>query len=325
MKPMVSIIVPCYNCENYINETLERLVKQTYTELEIICVNDGSTDNSLLILNSWRDKSSGKVTIINQENQGVSAARNLGIQESHGEFIMFCDADDLFHDRMVETMIEAIEQKGTDTAYCLLSRTREKVDNNSVEHVEITVKNQYDALKDLLFRMGEICFCCFIYRTEIIKKQSIAFDIHTKNFEDREFNWKYLANCCTAAFVNTRLYWYRPTSNSATTRKTTEWRIDRLEAAQRVEEYIKEHNSAFFHDYSSHLYARVIWSVAKNYSLARRYKYLLRLEEESHLSKYMHITMHDKNRKVSLLSKLYLISPRLFYYGVIIGNAFQGG
>ena len=92
MKPKVSIIVPIYNCEKYLDEAIQSLLNQSIKECEFILVNDGSTDNSLNIANEYK-KLDSRIKIINQVNQGVSVARNTGIEASQGEYIGFIDGD----------------------------------------------------------------------------------------------------------------------------------------------------------------------------------------------------------------------------------------
>lgn len=99
--PLVSIIVPAYNCENYISETLLSLFEQDYPNIEIIVVNDGSTDGTLNLLKTYAEK----VLLIDQVNTGVSGARNHGIQAARGEFISFCDSDDLWAPQKVSEQV----------------------------------------------------------------------------------------------------------------------------------------------------------------------------------------------------------------------------
>lgn len=92
-KPLISIVIPCYNVEKYLTKCLESVVGQTYTNLEIICVIDGSPDNSLAICNKFAEKDK-RIVIIEQDNQGLSGARNTGIAVASGEYIVFLDSDD---------------------------------------------------------------------------------------------------------------------------------------------------------------------------------------------------------------------------------------
>ena len=101
--PKISVIVPVYNAEKYLSMTLNSILNQTFSDFELICINDGSKDASLNILNEFQLKDK-RLFIINQENQGVSAARNNGITKACGEYIVFFDADDLMHKTFLEKM-----------------------------------------------------------------------------------------------------------------------------------------------------------------------------------------------------------------------------
>ena len=91
--PKISVIIPVYNVEKYLRECLDSLLNQTFKDIEIICVNDGSTDGSLNILNEYASKDS-RFIIINQNNQGLSAARNNGLNVAKGDYVAFLDSDD---------------------------------------------------------------------------------------------------------------------------------------------------------------------------------------------------------------------------------------
>ena len=105
----ISIIIPCYNVEEYLPKCLDSIINQTYKNLEIICINDGSKDNTLDILNEYK-KSDDRIIVIDQENQGLSGARNTGIINSNGDYIMFVDSDDwIDQDTCEKALKEAIE------------------------------------------------------------------------------------------------------------------------------------------------------------------------------------------------------------------------
>ncbi|ERT08159.1 glycosyl transferase 2 family protein [Lyngbya aestuarii BL J] len=105
MKPLVSIIIPCYNCEKWLAETLESALAQTWKNLEIIIVDDGSTDNSLAIARSFESEN---IKLIHQQNRGASAARNQAFHESKGDFIQYLDADDLLASDKIERQIQLL-------------------------------------------------------------------------------------------------------------------------------------------------------------------------------------------------------------------------
>lgn len=102
--PLVSIVIPVYNVELYLRECLDSVISQTYHNLEIICVNDGSPDNSLSILEEYAAKDS-RIRIISQENAGISVARNTGMDVATGEYIYFLDSDDYIALEMVERCV----------------------------------------------------------------------------------------------------------------------------------------------------------------------------------------------------------------------------
>mgnify|MGYP005789639103 CR=1 FL=1 len=107
---MISIIIPVYNGEKTIDNIIKCLMKQTFKDIEIIVVNDGSTDNTLLVLKKWKSK----IRVINQENKGVSSARNRGIKEARGEYLMFFDADDECKYEMIEKIYTPADKNNAD-------------------------------------------------------------------------------------------------------------------------------------------------------------------------------------------------------------------
>lgn len=109
----VSIVIPVYNASVYLRETLESIINQTYKDLEIICVDDGSTDNSLQILESFQQNDS-RIRILTQKNQYAGAARNAGLSEATGEYIMFLDSDDIFEKNMVRYLVRKAKKYNPD-------------------------------------------------------------------------------------------------------------------------------------------------------------------------------------------------------------------
>lgn len=117
MQNLVSIIVPCYNAESYIKKCLESIFLQTYINIEIIIINDGSTDNSLNICQELQ-KQDKRIRIINQENKGASIARLEGIKQAKGEYLSFVDSDDFIEPDYIELLVYAIEKHQTSIAAC---------------------------------------------------------------------------------------------------------------------------------------------------------------------------------------------------------------
>lgn len=116
-RPLISIIIPVYNAESYIRRCIESVLSQTYKEIQVILINDGSTDNTLSILEEY-SRSDSRIQLINKDNSGVSKTRNIGIDISDGEYIGFVDADDYLEPEMYEKLYNAIKKTAADVACC---------------------------------------------------------------------------------------------------------------------------------------------------------------------------------------------------------------
>ena len=311
----VSIVIPCYNCEELVTQTLESLERQTYKNFEVICVNDGSKDNTYNLLLDYAKQSTLNMRIFTQENCGVSKTRNRAIYEAQGEYVLFLDADDMYHNRFIEYLLGAIEETKADVAYCRLNRDLDVVMNFSSD-VRVVCQNQSEAMHNLLYRMGEFGFYCYVYKKDVLNRTNLQFDENTRFFEDREFNWKYLCHCNSAVLVDAPLYWYRVNPDSVTQNinKRKEWRVDGLNAVLRVEQYLQENNCEFYTEVKSYLFARVLWGSAMRYSRAGRKDFLKRLANEYDVKTCMKQVKKDKNWMVRLSARMYLISPTLFYH-----------
>ena len=114
---MISIIVPVYNAEDSVESCIDSILNQSYTDIELILVDDGSKDNSLKICNE-RAKNDIRITVIHQENGGVSTARNNGLMAARGEYIQFVDSDDTIEQNMTETLWSMMEKEKADLAVC---------------------------------------------------------------------------------------------------------------------------------------------------------------------------------------------------------------
>ena len=116
MKEKVSVIIPLYNASNYLNKCISSVLNQTYKNIEIIVVNDGSTDNSFELCTNWA-KRDNRIVLINKENGGVSSARNLALERSRGDLVLFLDADDYLDACAIEKLIEKKNKTNTKVVF----------------------------------------------------------------------------------------------------------------------------------------------------------------------------------------------------------------
>ena len=129
-KSLVSIILPCYNSEKTILQTLESIENQTYPNIEIIIVNDGSSDNTEDIVKKFMSMSKKKIHYIMQSNAGVSAARNKGIHSANGEYIVFLDSDDFYHYDAIRTLVYICVNENVDTVFGCYTRDTQIINQN---------------------------------------------------------------------------------------------------------------------------------------------------------------------------------------------------
>lgn len=142
---VVSIVVPVYNSEKYIKECLDSLLNQSYCDLEIICVNDGSTDDSLSILNDYAATDSRiKVYSKPNEGKGAASARNLGLSYATGTYVMFLDSDDFFEADMIESLVSRAEELDLDLVVCSADRFDDKLGSVIGEYKHIELKDAPD-------------------------------------------------------------------------------------------------------------------------------------------------------------------------------------
>ena len=164
-NPKISIIVPVYNLENYIEKTIEQLISQTYKNLEIILVDDGSTDKSLELCNTFA-KRDNRILVVHQQNQGVSVARNTGIKHATGEYIGFFDGDDDIESDIFEFLYNNLVKNNADISICGVTIVNP---DNSVNNIstgkQIIWNTPQDYIKALFFRGKRTLSMFFLFIT----------------------------------------------------------------------------------------------------------------------------------------------------------------
>ncbi len=238
MKPLVSIIVPIYNCEKYIEKNLLSLIQQTYQEIEIILVNDGSTDGSEKKCKEYSKKDK-RIRYYYQKNSGVSSARNYGIKRSKGEYIVFVDADDSLKPDFVEVMIKKITSKDYDMVGCKMVRVNEKGETlyqfDSYEPKEYSSKS---AMQSFFLNKLPIGVWAKIFKKEFIK--DIQFDCHLSNNEDKLFLFECLKKGKQYSLIDYVGYLYLNNENSASNIIKLKTIEDMLYVAGKINDFAME-------------------------------------------------------------------------------------
>ncbi len=241
MNDLISVIVPVYNVEAYVGECIESIVGQTYQNLEILLVNDGSKDGSLAILNRAA-ASDSRITVIDQENRGLSGARNAGIDRAKGEYFLFVDSDDKLEPNTVEKLHEAVLRAGAKLAICNLN----ELDDASGELTPRTVITEEksvsgtDIMREKAARTNEITWCMVMNK---LYHRSIFDELRfpeRKLHEDEFVFHKVMRQCDRVVCLPDCLYIYRRRAGSIMTTKWKVTRFDGIEALMlRCADYLK--------------------------------------------------------------------------------------
>ncbi len=238
----VSVIVPVYNSEKYLSECLNSLVNQTLDELEIICVDDGSTDKSLEILRDYEKKYSNLTVIQNSQNQGQSIARNIGMKHAKGEYIAFLDSDDYVHLDMYKIMYEsAIKHDYPGVVSCSVRFVKDDTYDQDVKSEVNSFAHEIDLLKNpeaILWSSPSVCNKIFL--------RDLFSDLHfleNAMFEDIAFSYSALMKSGRILNINALHYFYRrdlTNGVSATVNGPTRKILDIFKVADFLESYAKK-------------------------------------------------------------------------------------
>ena len=221
-KIKVSVIIPVYNVEKYLRKCLESVINQTLEEIEIIVINDGSTDNSKRIIAEFEEKDT-RIKVINQKNQGLSMARNSGLKIATGEYVGFIDSDDYIEIDMYEKMYKKAKEMDSDVVSCnyknIFSKYEEIVDNFNDELIKIDKQNIEKFWK---INYEEIVTPVWnkIYRRSLIVKNKIEFvSNNIISSEDILFNLQYISEANNIFNMKEVFYNYMRREDSITTSK----------------------------------------------------------------------------------------------------------
>ncbi len=223
----ISIIVPIYKVEDYLDKCIESIVKQTYQNLEILLIDDGSPDRCPAICEEWSQRDS-RIRVIHQKNGGLSAARNTGIRAANGEYIGFIDSDDYISPMMYEKMLSAITEKEADLCICGIRWMNE--DGSVFQDVTpSTIKNELIDRNQAFSKLCEEGYCHYVTAmNKLYKKEIFTYILFPEGriYED-EFSIHHIFNRCTRIVtLKDELYYYIQRSDSITHNSLSVKRLD---------------------------------------------------------------------------------------------------
>ncbi|WP_431770785.1 glycosyltransferase family 2 protein [Streptococcus gallolyticus] len=242
MQNLVSIILPVYNVENYIEKCLKSIRRQTYSNIEVIIVNDGSTDNSIKYCEKICEIDS-RFFILNKENGGLSDARNVGIEAAHGEYLIFIDSDDFVSESLVHHLVSCLEDTNSDIAICdpvhYYSEQSEQCDSQTIflDATSIVTFSSREAISELLYQKSFL-----VSAWGKIYKKDLFADIRFpkgKLFEDSAIMYLLFEKCHRITYSNAKFYAYVHRENSITTNSFSDKDLDILEITDQIQERYK--------------------------------------------------------------------------------------
>lgn len=236
-----SVIIPCYNLEGIVSNTINSVLQQTYKQFEVIAVDDGSTDNTLQELQLLKKKDS-RIKVYSKKNGGVSSARNYGISRARGEYLYFLDGDDRIHNYLLEKAFNVLKDNNID----MYSFGFMKVDSTG-KKIKTYTKNTYNEctiaglefLEKHLYKQVTQNICSCIISKELIERNNISFIEGTKYAEDIEFIIKVMSKSNLVYYNSKEMFYYYYREGSAVNRTID---MDNFDVYIRIQEYLKDIN-----------------------------------------------------------------------------------
>lgn len=262
MKELVSIIVPIYNVDKYLEECIESLKNQTYKNLEIILINDGSIDNSEQICRYVAEKDN-RIIFINKKNGGAASAKNEGLKVAKGDYITFVDSDDFIEPDMIEYMVNTIKKYDSDIVQCSftnLYKNTEKFKQDTIVEQKISSK---DFLELFLTKWDSSLFWNKLFKREVIKN---VFFKEGRCIDDEFFTYKCVLNSKSIVTSNKIVYNYRMRKSGVMKSESSQKQIlkDRVDYLYERYELVRKIYKDLDKDFLEHLLTYYL-IISKNY------------------------------------------------------------
>lgn len=257
-QPLISVVVPVYNVEKYLDKCVQSIVDQTYRNLEILLVDDGSADNSGAMCDAWAKKDS-RIKVIHKENQGAGAARNTALDCAQGALIGMVDSDDYIEPHMYEHLSRILGE-GIDIAECAIGVT--ETDDFQMDDGREFAVDVYSVEEAMLLHIQDKRFCQTppnkLYRRSVVG--DVRFPVGTL-IDDEFWTYRVIGNAGKLARSSCCMYAYRQQQNSAMHKPYSIRRLDGLQAKRQRLEYLKAHMPALAEAASYELYFACLFAM----------------------------------------------------------------
>lgn len=271
--PIVTVIVPVYKVMPYLHRCVDSILKQTFTDFELILVDDGSPDQCGAICDEYAEKDS-RVHVIHKENGGLSSARNAGLSMARGEYIYFVDSDDYLDPDLLERAIDGIQ--GYDMVsfdYRLVDEEGRIIQKFQYKHGPASWENEQEQLSfliDVFFRYGIWSVWSKMYRKNIIDRNKLFFEDNRKIFaEDLYFTFLYLLHCRSINCLDAECYSYLSRDDSIMGIQTKQHNLGRMiELIKAIEKHLAAQPGFSYMKAEFHIFFEELFSVALNQTKA---------------------------------------------------------
>jgi len=305
--PLISIIVPIYNVGPYLEQCLNSIISQTYKHIEILCVNNNSTDNSLEIAQKFAQDDT-RIKILNCAEQGLSSTRNTGIDASSGEYIAFIDSDDWISPLYTELLLLNIQEQKSDISCCdyyLFNQKKMRLSDSSHENNDnIWLQKSKYKNNEILASLHDISSFAFnkLYKASIIKQNKLYFPAGLAH-EDILFNFSYYVNMQTMSFIAERLYYYRVGRENSLMSLYQHNSPDVVQIAYKIIEKAKEYN--VFDQFKVSIYQQIVYAL--NLPIRKKYNFNFKFYKQAHVILQQIDDQLIVNSKMLLLKKSFTL------------------
>lgn len=307
--PLVSIIIPAYNAECYIEKSINSVLNQTYKNIQIIVIDDGSIDNTYSKVNILLKNHSMR-KILKKENGGVSSARNLGIKHADGEYICFLDSDDYYDINFIQCMVEGITKHDLDLCYCGYKQDTDKtIKEYNYNYITNSI-NGNELCKLHLKKQTYLWTGSVIYKKSIILENDIIYPTDCQYGEDQQFIIKYLLKCNKVGCIQKSLVYYVYRFDSATY-TFTEKRFTGIYAFENIKKYIKDNQIL---ELLNKRIAQELYWISRSFANAK----VMSKDIDTIMVKYKYLDYFKQyknylNYKEKKVVDLFINNPRLLY------------
>ena len=315
-QPLVSIIVPIYNVEAYLEKCLDSLVSQIYSNIEILLIDDGSTDNSGLIADKYANEYD-YISVTHNTNSGLSSARNDGLKQANGEWIAFVDSDDYVRRDYISTLLKIAQNKDAQISTCKYMRVSNEK-NANLNLWQSKLMSGHEAIDESFINMWSPDVWQCLFKASIFKDNNIAFP-EGREYESVAVKIKALYYADKVSFTNEKLYYYVNRGDSIThkpfTQKTLEDKLAALDDIQSFIDQTSDENIGEYYEYYAFQYlSHVLSRLSLEQKHAKEAKPIWRTVRKKLIALYPKVNCPSLKARLVCSTYLLLSFSRPLYY-----------